>query len=330
MQVDSPDMIRNVALTGHSQCGKTTLASGLLYTSGAVNRFTKVDDQNAVTDFDPEEHQRGISINLAPCFVPWRDHKINLLDCPGYGIFFSDTRAGMRAGDATLLCVSAVAGIEVNTEKIWDFAEKIEQPVLFYLSKMDRERADFDRTVEQLRERFSRGVTPIQIPVGRESEFAGIVDLIEGKAYRFEPEGDGKGTAEEIPEELADSAEEWRDQLIELVAETDDELLEAFFEEGTLSDDQLRQGLRRAVAARQVFPLTVGSGLRNQGSGPLLDDLVDLAPSPVDRGSFPALDREGSAIEIGSEASEPAAALVFKTLNDPFSGKISMFRVARG
>ena len=330
MQVESPDKIRNLALAGHSQAGKTTLASALLYTSGAVNRLLKVEEGNTLTDFDPEEQERGISINCAACFAPWRDHKVNLIDCPGYGIFFSETKAGMRAADATLLCVSAVAGIEVNTEKVWEFAAEIGQPVFFLLTKMDRERADFERIVEQLRERFDRTVVPVQLPIGRESSFEGVVDLVGQRAYRYEKDGDGKGTTGEIPDELASHTEEWRNQLIELVAETDDELLETFFEEGTLTEEQLSQGLRRAIRDRKVFPLVMAGGLHNQGSSALLDDLVDLAPSPADTGSFPAYDRAGEGIELAVDPSEPAAAIVFKTLNDPFSGKISIFRVASG
>jgi elongation factor G len=330
MQVESPDKIRNLALAGHSQAGKTTLASGLLYTSGATNRMTKVEEGNAITDFDPEEQERGISINLGVCFAPWRDTKVNLLDCPGYGIFFSETQAGMRAADATLLCVSAVAGIEVNTEKVWGLATEIDQPVFFYLSKMDRERADFERIVEQLRDRFDRAVVPLQLPLGRESNFEGIVNLVDRKAYRFERDGSGKGSAEALPGDLEDAVEEWRNQLIELVAETDDALLETYFDEGTLTEEQLHEGLRRAIRSRRVFPLVLGSGLHNQGSSALLDVLVDLAPSPVDRGPFPAFDRAGEALDLAAEPAQPAAALVFKTMNDPFSGKISIFRVTSG
>ena len=158
MQVDAPEKIRNLALAGHNASGKTTLASALLYTSGAVNRMLRIEDKNTFTDFDPEEMERGISISMAPCWVAWRGNKINLLDCPGYGIFFTETRAGMQAADAVLLSVNAVAGVEVNTEKVWDTAAEIGQPVILYLAKMDRERADFDRALEGLRGRFGRHV----------------------------------------------------------------------------------------------------------------------------------------------------------------------------
>src|SRR5262245_10702108 len=160
MQVDSPDKIRNLALAGHNASGKTTLASALLYTAGVVNRMLRIEDKNTLTDFDAEEMERGISINVSPCFVPWRGHKLNLLDCPGYGIFFTETRAGMRAADATLMCVNAVAGVEVNTEKVWEVAGEMGMPVLLYLAKMDRERADFQRALGHLRGRFGREVMP--------------------------------------------------------------------------------------------------------------------------------------------------------------------------
>src|SRR3954451_18556894 len=168
MQVDSPDKIRNVAVAGHNDTGKTTLISALLYAGGVTNRLNRVEDGNTLTDFDHEEIVRKISIGLATCFVPWRQHKVNLIDCPGYGIFFTETRQGMRAADAVLLAVNAVAGVEVNTEKVWSYAEEIALPVMIHLSKMDRERADFSRALEGLQKRFGRGVLPVQVPIGSE------------------------------------------------------------------------------------------------------------------------------------------------------------------
>ena len=330
MQVDAPEKIRNLALAGHNASGKTTLASALLYTSGAVNRMLRIEDRNTFTDFDPEEMERGISIGVAPCFVSWRGHKVNLLDCPGYGIFFTETRAGMQAADAVLLSVNAVAGVEVNTEKVWDTAAETGQPVIFYLAKMDRERADFDRALEALRGRFGREVMPLQIPIGAEHGFSGVVDLVAGKAHAYTRDGNGKAEPTSIPAELADRAAELRSQLVEMVAETDDALLERFFEEGTLDDEAFRKGLRSAIARRRIFPVLVGSGLHNIGSSALLDALVDYAPSPVDRGNVVAADVGGNPVELPVEVSASASALVFKTFNDPFAGKISLVRVMSG
>ncbi len=168
MQVDRPERIRNIAVAGHNDTGKTTIVSALLYTSGVTTRFTRVEDGNTLTDFDPEETERGISIGLAVCFVPWQQNKINLIDCPGYGIFVTETKSGLRAADSVLLCVSGVSGVEVNTERVWSYAEEIALPVMVHLTKMDRERADLDRTLEGLQKRFSRNVLPIQLPIGKE------------------------------------------------------------------------------------------------------------------------------------------------------------------
>jgi elongation factor G len=330
MQVESPDKIRNLAVAGHNDTGKTTLASALLYAGGVTNRLNRVEDRNTLTDFDAEEIERGISIGLAPCFVPWRGHKVNLIDCPGYGIFFTETRAGMRATDALLLAVNAVSGVEVTTETAWRAAAEMDQPVIVHLTKMDRERADFGRSIEALAARFGREVQAVQLPIGVEAGFAGVVDLVHLKAYRYDRDGDGRAAAGEVPAEAAAEVAEWRNKLIEAVAETDDALLERFFEQGELSQDELEQGLRKAVAARRLFPVTLGAALHGIGPSALLDALVDLAPSPLDRGSFPAANLGGEAMEVAADPDAPVAALVFKTLSDPFSGKISILRVVAG
>ncbi len=329
MQVDSPAKLRNVALAGHNDTGKTTLASAMLYAAGATPRLGRVEERSATTDFDPEEQERGISIGLAPAYLPWRDHKVNLLDCPGYGIFFSETKAGMRAADLALVCVSAVAGAEVNTEKVWEYAAEIEQPIIFHLNKMDRERADLDRALESLTKTFGRQVLPVQLPIGAEKDFSGVVDLIAGKAYRFERDGNGKGKATEIPAELAAAAESARVRLVEAVAESDETLLEKFFEEGTLETGDLVRGLRAAVARRKLFPVTLGSSAHSIGTSSLLDFLIDFGPAPADR-VHPAHRIDGAELGLAAEPDAPVAALVFKTLNDPFTGRLTLLRVLRG
>ena len=330
MQVDSPEKIRNLALAGHNASGKTTLISALLYTAGVVNRMLRIEDKNTLADFDPEEMERGISIGVSPCFVPWRGHKVNFLDCPGYGIFFTETRAGMRAADAVLLSVNGVAGVEVNTEKVWEAAAEMGLPVILYLAKMDRERADFARALEQLRSRFGREVMPLQLPIGAEHDFTGVVDLVANKAYRYSRDGNGKAEPVAVPAELAAQAQELRSQLVEMVAETDDALLERFFEEGSLDDESLQRGLKGAIARRRVFPLLVGSGLHNIGSSALLDVRVDFAPAPGAGGPLPATDHLDRPIELAADPAAGTAALVFKTLNDPFAGKITILRVYSG
>ncbi|HYO12850.1 MAG TPA: elongation factor G [Thermoanaerobaculia bacterium] len=331
MQVDSPDKIRNVAVAGHNDTGKTMLVSSLLYAAGVTTRLHRVEDGNTLTDFDPEEVERKISIGLAPSFVPWQQHKINLLDCPGYGIFFTETKAGMRAADAVLLCVNGVSGVEVNTERVRDYAAEIELPVLINLTKMDRERADFSRTLEALHKALGRGVLPVQIPIGQEAGFSGVVDLVKQKAYRFTRDGNGKAEPTDIPADLAGEVEEHRGRLVEAVAETDDALMEGFFESGTLSQEDLEKGLRRAVATRQIFPVTVSSGAHGIGPAALLDAIVTLLPSPAQRVTpFPAKNIGGEDVEVKADPAGPVAALVFKTLSDPFTGKISIFRVVSG
>ncbi|HEY8020278.1 MAG TPA: elongation factor G, partial [Thermoanaerobaculia bacterium] len=330
MQVESPAKIRNVAVAGHNDTGKTTLVAALLYTGGVSNRLNRVEDGNTLTDFDPEEIERGISIGLATCSLPWRQHKVNLIDCPGYGIFFTETKQGMRAADAVVLCVSGVAGVEVNTAQVFHFAAEIELPLMVHLSKMDRERADFERAVAGLQRSFGRAVLPVQLPIGSEAGFAGVVDLVSAKAYRYERDGNGKAEPVDIPAEVAGEAEAARARLIEAVAETDDLLMEGFFEQGTLSQEDLEKGLRQAVRRRQLFPLVVGAEGHGIGGSALLDVIVSALPSPADRKGIPATNLGGEPLELAADPQAPLAALVFKTLSDPFSGKISILRVVSG
>ncbi len=330
MQVDTPGQIRNITLAGHADTGKTTVASALLYAGGAVNRMQRVEDGNTTTDFDPQEIERGNSISQAPCFVPWRKHKINVIDAPGSGMFEIEGRAAVRATDATVLVVNAVSGVEVATERMWKYAEGIGQPLMFHINKMDRENSDFERVLESLGKYFGQSVVALQVPIGTEQDFEGVVDLIDGKAYRYTRDGDGKAEAGDPPADLADTLEEWRNKLIEGVAETDDELMERYFDEGSLTAEELQDGLRKALRERKIFPVTVGSALHGIGSCRLLDTIVNNLPSPTDRGTFPATDVGGEPIEIETSEDGPVSALVFKTLNDPFSGKISILRVVSG
>ncbi len=329
MQVDTSDKLRNVAVAGHNDTGKTTLVSALLYAGGVSNRLLRVEDGNTLTDFDHEETERKISIGLATCFVPWQQHKINLIDCPGYHIFLSETKAGMRAADALLLAVSGVAGVEVNTEKVWACAAEIDLPVMFHLTKMDRERAYFDRAVETLQKSFGRRVVPIQLPIGSEAGFTGVVDLVRMKAYRFTRDGNGKATPGDIPADLVADAEQARSRLAETVAETDDKLMEEFFEQGALPQEDLEAGLRRAIAAREIFPVTLSAGAHGIGQAALLDAVLAYLPSPLDH-PFPASNLGGGAVPVAADPAGQLATLVFKTLSDPFTGKVSILRVVSG
>ncbi len=330
MLVDSSDKIRNLALVGHNDTGKTTLTSALLYCGEVQNRLTRVEDGNTITDFDPEEIHRGISIGLAPCFVPWKKHKINLLDCPGYGIFFAETRSALRAADAALLAVDAVSGVEVTTERSWGVAKREEVPVIFHLTRMDRERASLDQTLEGLTELVARGVLPIQLPIGKEHDFEGVVDIVTQKAYLFDRDGNGRGKETDIPADMTEAVEKARTELIEAVAEADDLLLEKFFDEGELTQKELEKGLTFAVLKRRIFPVTMSAAGHGIGCSSLLDALIAVAPDPLARGTFPALNVGGDEIKVKTEEGEPFSALVFKTLSDPFTGKMSIFRIVSG
>ena len=331
MQVDSPEKIRNIALAGHADTGKTTLAAAALYTGGVSNRMNKVEDGNTVTDFDPLEAERGYSIGLAPCFVPWNKHKINIVDTPGSGIFGVEARAGVRAVDTMVLAVSASSGVEVTTERMWRYASDIGLPVLIHINKLDRENTNFEEVLENLKANLGVPVVPLQVPIGAEQSLSGIVDLISGQALNYERDGDGKAQKGDAPGDLADTVETWRNQLIESVAETDDELMEEYFEEGTLSNERLIAGLKAAIGSRNIFVATLGSALQGIGTDAFLDTVLTYLPDPLARGEFPATDIGGEEpVELETDPERPFTGLVFKTLNDPFSGKINIFRVVSG
>lgn len=321
--------IRNVALVGHGHSGKTSLAAGLLYAAGATNRLTRVDEGNTITDFEEEEIQRKVTISTALAFLEWRKKKINLLDTPGFNTFINDTRASLVAADAALVLVDGVAGVEVQTEKVWEFAAQDRLPTALIVNKLDRENSSFERALESIHANFGRAAVPIHLPIGQERDFRGLVDLITLKAYTYQAEGDGKGAAGEVPAELAEAASKAREALIDMVAEGNDTLMEEYFEQGTLSPERLVEGLREAVRERRLFPVLCASALLNIGADRVLDFIVDFLPAPVDRGSVKGRAGEQE-IERRIADSEPASAFVFKTIADPFAGRVSYFKVYSG
>lgn len=321
--------IRNVALVGHGHSGKTSLAAGLLYAAGATNRLTRVDEGNTITDFDEEEIQRKVTISTALAFLEWRKTKINLLDTPGFNTFINDTRASLVAADAALVLVDGVAGVEVQTEKVWEFAAQNQLPAALIVNKLDRENSSFQRALESIQANFGRTAIPIQLPIGQERDFHGLVDLVTMKAYTYQAEGDGKGAAGEVPAELAEAAAKAREALIDMVAEGDDALMEEYFEQGTLSPERLVEGLREAVRRRRLFPVLCASALQNLGADRVLDFIVDFFPAPVDRGSVKGRVGEEE-VERRIADSEPTSAFVFKTIADPFAGRVSYFKVYSG
>src|SRR6185295_19064913 len=283
MKVYDATSIRNVALVGHSSSGKTQLAAAILSDAGMVNRFGKVDDGTTVTDFDEEEVARKHTLSSSLAFVEWQKAKINLIDTRGIGNFLSDACAALRVVDAAAVVVDAVAGVMVQTEKIWAVADELALPRMVVVNRLDRERASLERTLQSLREVCHRTVIPIQLPIGEEKSFRGVVDLIARKAFIFQSDESGTFAAAEIPADMTAAVEAAREALIEMVAEADEALMERFFEAGTLTDDELVAGLRSATISGKIFPLVCVSGLLNIGVQPMLDAIATYLPSPADR-----------------------------------------------
>ena len=325
MKIYTGKDVRNVGLVGHGDCGKTTLASALLYTAGATSRLTSVDEGNAITDYDEEEIGRKVSISSVPAYAEWGGVKINLIDTPGYNIFINEAKAALPAADAALVVVDAVNGIDVQTEKTWKFADDYGIPKIIFANKMHKERASVAAVVDQVKEAFGVTAVPVQYPLGEDKSFAGVVDLIRQKAYAYEMDGAGKGTAGNVPADAAAAVEEARTQLIEAVAETDEDLMNEYFDEGSLSEDKIAAGLKKAVAQGEVIPVLCGSALRNIAIDRLLDFLKDAAPSPIDRGEITA---EDGALKIDDDG--PLALFVWKTAADAFAGRVTYFKVVSG
>jgi elongation factor G len=332
---DTPDL-RNVVLLGHGDCGKTSLASGFLFATGATNRYGSVDDGTAPTDFDDEEIARKISLQTAMTPVEWNGSKLNVIDGPGYAAFVSDAKTATYISDAALMVVEAVSGVQVITDRTFKYTADFDLPLIFVLNKMDRENADFDKVVGALQERYGRGCLPIQLPIGSEHDFSGVVDLVKRKAYTFEKDT-GKRSSGDIPADLKDKAEAARNELIEMVAESDDDLMEKFLEAGELSEDEFLQGLRGAVRNRTLFPITCTSALHMIGMQSLMSVVIDLVPAPGERGELqgyaPADLEKLDEAETVARACAPDAPLsmfIFKTMADPFAGKLSLFKVMSG
>lgn len=320
------DAIRNIGLFAHSGSGKTSLAEAALFNAGAIDRLGKIDEGNTTCDYDPEEIKRGISISASLAPVEWKNRKINILDTPGYFDFVGEVKSSARVVESAMIVTCAVSGVEVGTEQVGKICEGM--PRIFFINKMDRENANFNKVHDQIREFFGSKAVPLQIPIGAEAAFSGIVDILAQKAYAFE----GKTVKEiPVPEELADDMETYRAELIEAVAETDDEMLMKYLEGEELTDAEIQKGLRQGVLQGNISPILCGSALTNKGISLLLDFIGDYLPSPKDRpaekGVHPANDSE-----IVRECTEdaPFSALVFKTMADPYVGKLTIFKVLSG
>ena len=323
--------LRNVALVGHGDAGKTQLVTGLLFSAGMVNRLGKVDDGTSVTDYDEEEIQRGFSISTGLAYAEWGKAKINFLDTPGYNIFLHETEGALVAADSALVVVHGVAGVEVQTEKTWGFCERFALPRLIVIDQLDRDRASFERSLEAVRNAFGRAVISLQLPIGEEKDFHGVVDLVRMKAYLYDADGSGKAKETEIPADLAEKASKAHEAMVEMVAEGNDQLMEEFFDKGTIPVEDLVPGLRQAVGERRIYPVAAAAGLANIGSENLLNLIVDFLPSPVERKAVEGLDHEGGEpVKRKIADDEPVSIYVFKTVADPFAGRVSYFKVMSG
>src|ERR1700675_4287922 len=333
------EWIRNVGIVGHGDTGKTQLVSSLLFTAGMTPRLGKVTEGSTTTDWDEEEVARKISINTGVAHAEWQapaqpeKTKINLLDTPGYSTFINETKSSLIAADGALIVVDAAAGVQVVTEKVWDYATEYDLPRAFLLNWMDRDLASFERALDSVQRVFGRGVVPIQLPIGWEKGFRGVVDLITMKALIYAPDGNGIAKIEEIPQALADEAKLGHETLGEMVAEGNDGLMQEFFDQRTLPAHDLVMGLREAVLAKRLFPVMLSSALHNVGSDAVLNLMVAIFPSPAARGKIvchKTADHKGETVERAISDSGPLSVFVFKTLADPFAGRITYFKVMSG
>ena len=321
---------RTIAFTSHGGAGKTTLAEAILYLTKVTTRQGRVDDGTSILDFEPEEVKRNISISTAFHSFPWKKHEIHFVDTPGDENFLNDTKTCLQGVDGVVTLVDAVDGVKVGTEKVWGFADEYELPRLVLVNKMDRERADFFKCANELADIFDMPCLPVQIPIGAESDFKGIVDLLTQQAYIYE-EGTGEYSQADIPADLTPVVEEWREKVMEAIAEADDELLEKYFDEGELSLEELNKGLAVAVRTRALAPVLCAAGSKLIGVPHLLDKIVDRLPSPIDRGPVKAFNAaDDGETTVSPDVDAPFSALVIKTITDPYAGRLSIFRVFSG
>jgi elongation factor G len=339
MKTYATSAIRNVGIVGHGDTGKTQLVSSLLFTAGMTPRHGKVNEGSTVTDWDEEEVARKISIQMGLAFAEWQAPgtpdkvKINFVDTPGYSTFINETKACLIAADAALILVDAASGVQVVTEKVWDYATEYDLARVFVLNWMDRELASFERAMKSLEGVFGRGAVAVQLPIGQEKNFKGVVDLISMQALTYTPDGDGKAKVGEIPADMAEEAKAAHEALVEMVAENDDELMQEFFDKGTLPVEDLKKGLHEAVQSKRMFPVLLSSALHNIGNDAILNFIAEIFPSPDARKTVAGHKqpgRQGDAMERKVASSEPCSIFVYKTIADTFAGRISYFKVMSG
>jgi elongation factor G len=324
-----PDRIRNVALIGHRGAGKTSLCEAILFEAGVINRLGRVGDGSTVSDFEPDEQEREMSIGASVASFDYHDRKINLIDTPGESSFVADTLGALRVVDATVVVVNGVMGVEVHTERLWQRADEQGLARAIFVNMLDRERADFFRALDSLKEAFGSHVVATEIPIGSEHEIRGIIDLIDMKAFEYEGEGRGNARETEIPDDLQAQATEYREKLMDEVAENSDELMERYLEGEEISHQELVDALKKGVTEGHLFPVTCGVATKNLGTNRLLDAIVEDVPSPAMRGGITAL-RGDEEIAIEPDPEGDLVAYVFKTTADPYTGRINLLRVYSG
>jgi len=332
VKVYAGENVRNVVLVGHGHAGKTSLVSAMLYTAGATQRQGRVDDGSATTDYDDEEISRKMSISTSLAYAEWGQTKINFVDTPGFNMFVHEAKMVLPVVDAALVVVDGVAGVEVVTERVWNYCEEYKTPRVIVASRMDRERADAERVLESLTRAFGRAVVPLELPIGKEKNLSGVVDLVNMKAYTYDLGGSGKGREGEIPANMKDAAQEAHERLVELVAEGDDALMEEFFDKGTIPVEHLIPALHNAIREDKLFPVLFASGLGNVSTDRLMDFIVDFTPAATEHESIRGEVTSGNGEPPARKESdsEPVSVYVFKTVSDPFAGRISYFKVFSG
>ena len=317
--------IRNICLLGHSGCGKTTFAETMLFESGSIPRRGNVESGNTVSDFTGIEKERGNSLFSTLMHAKWKDSKINILDTPGLDDFIGEVVSSLKVADTSLILVNASQGVEVSTELVWEYVAKFNTPSMFVVNQIDHEKSDFENTLEQIRNRFGNKVIPVQYPLNQGTSFNTIVDALRMTMYVFEEEG-GKPKKVDIPESEIGRAQEMHNQLVEAAAENDEGLMEKFFDQGSLNENELAEGLTIALANQQIYPVFCCSAKQNKGSGRIMGFINDIAPSPADRPE--AVLADGST--LACDASGPTSAFIFKTMSEPQVGMISYFKVYSG
>jgi elongation factor G len=325
MAHESPKRIRNVALLGHRGSGKTSVNEALLFEAGAINRLGSVADGTTVSDSAPDEKSREMSISASLSSFRWDDRKINLVDTPGEPSFLADALASLRVCEGAVFVVNGVMGVEVTTDRLWQRADELGLARLIFVNMLDRERADFFRALDSLKQAFGPHVVATEIPIGSEHELQGVIDLVDMKAFTYDGTGPGAAMEGEIPEELRERAQEYREKLMDEVAEVSDELMERYLEGEEISHEETVGALKTGVTEGRIFPVTCGAATRNLGINRLLDAIVEDLPSPAKKG---ALELEGMTLE--PDESREMVAFVFKTLADPFAGRLNLFRVFQG